>query len=122
MIRINTNGLLDSFSTDQLLATCKAVMRQTENVQIALGVPIMTHDPDQYEDLMQPVRINECNNEHNDTPHQRVQTFVRACVEHDLMVDVTAVERPGLVDKVKTEALAAALGVTQPVRWRKYFP
>ena len=57
-------------------------------------------------------------------PFDIVCTFIRDAVAVDgLVVETTAVERPDIVDKHKTEVFVAeCLGVPTPVRWRPYFP
>ena len=142
MIRINTNGLLDADRTDQLLATCRDIQRNINGsnnnnnnslplLQVVLSVPIMTHDPDQYEQLMHPILLLDNDKEDPGRgtvarrPHERVQNFVRACVAANLAVEVTAVQRPD-VDQSRTEACVAALGISpnkrmMMMRWRKYF-
>jgi len=130
-LRITTNGLLETTeSVDRLLAACQtmrmrdggreAAATAAPTIQIAFSVALMTHDRDLYDQLMAPAAVVAGGNTRR-RHHERVQDFVRAAVAAALDVEVTAVERPE-VDQIQTQELAAALGVTRPVRWRRYFP
>lgn len=131
-IRIHTNGLLlggdqdaSHRHVDQLLAAACTAPNSESNIPIELSIPLMTHDPDQYDQLMQPLLLENDNNASSlCRPHERVQTFLRAAAaaasSRRLTLDVTAVARPD-VDRNRTEALAKSLGATTGVRWRPYF-
>jgi hypothetical protein len=113
-IRITTNGLLDPGSTERLVNAC-SVKNNKEVIPITFSVALMTHDADQYDQLMQPAL--------SDTTvrgHDLVQNFIRSVVAADLEVETTAVDRPD-IDKERTNQLSVSLGVAHPVRWRIYF-
>ena len=115
----------------------------------------MTHDPDQYNELVQPnvslimddgyggdrddsssddndgTTTGMTTNKNQPTPHDIVCKFIEESVKVvGLDVEVTGVEYHHhcdsttsiIVDKAGTEALAASLGVKNPMRWRPYFP
>ena len=126
-IRIHTNGLLlggnqdaSHHLVDQLLAAAACAPNSESNIPIEFSVPLMTHDPDQYDQLMQPLLLEIDDDSSRGRPHERVQTFLRAAAASRLTVDVTAVARPD-VDRNRTEAFVKSLGVTTGVRWRSYF-
>jgi len=73
----------------------------------SMSIALMTHDGDQYKELMEPVANG----------HGAVMQLVREAKEL-LTTEVTAVEGP-CIDREKTEELAVTLGV--PLRWRPYF-
>ena len=83
-----------------------------------LSIPLMTHDPDQYDQLMQP--LVHVNDSANSRPHERVVRALIRAIAAGVVVDVTAVDRPD-VDRIRTEALAESLGVTTGVRWRRWY-
>ena len=100
-IRVTSNGL---FPVAHQLALCGV-----DSVSVAL----MTHDPEQYNDLMQPT----C-----DHGYERVLEFVTQAQKEGLKVELTAVDQPG-VDQDKTNKMAKSLvGIENPVRWRPFFP
>jgi hypothetical protein len=136
-VRVATNGLLPVPPPPWLLASSAgeseegvaaasaevaAARRLAEAGVQCLSVALMTSDPDQYDDIMQPA---------GDDPkgrraHERACDMVRAAVGAGLRVEITAVERPG-VSKAGLERLASSaelLGpgaAAVPVRWRTYF-
>lgn len=121
-LRITTNGLLDPENTERLLKACTTTSdKQNVLLPITFSVALMTHDADHYDQLMQP-RLGSAHGSGTQQlrPHEQVQSFIRSAVAAGLDVETTAVDRPD-VDKTRTNQLAAALGVTNPVRWRIYF-
>lgn len=125
-IRITTNGLLDWDNTQRLLQACSRGTYHTNaltKIPITFSVALMTHDPDQYDELMQPCRVLANNDEgnHSVRPHDQVQNFIRAVVAAGMEVETTAVDRPD-VNKERTNRLSVDLGVADPVRWRIYYP
>jgi len=112
-IRVVTNGLLmipTSTSTD-------AVLELKQHGVHAVSVALMTDNSNQYNQLMDPMHTTGAKFQ----PYDAVCDFIQSAVNHDLEVEVTAVDRPD-VNKVKTEAIAHGLGVKKLVRWRPYFP
>jgi len=107
IVRVTTNGLV---ATDD----CAAALH-TAGVD-AVSVALMTHDPTLYDELMQPPQSSR-----EWQAHARVCSFVQQAVKVGMKVEITAVDREE-VNKPKTEALAASLGVQAPVRWRSYYP
>lgn len=109
-IRLTTNGLVDDSSLPQQL---------WDSGVSHISVGLMTWNTQQYEELVQP-----CHHPQNEALPglERVCNFAQAAtrVNGELVVETTAVDRPD-VDKAKTEALSASLGVENPVRWRPYF-
>lgn len=106
-IRLTTNGLVpSSFGLPQKL---------WDSGVSSISVGLMTWNASQYNDLVKPLQGTE--------GFETVCNFIQdaASINGDLEIETTAVDRPD-VDKAKTEALAASLGVTNPVRWRPYFP
>jgi hypothetical protein len=81
----------------------------------------MTHDANQYNQLMQPLLVST---EHSKTsivsPHDRVIAFIRQALSAGIDVETTAVDRAD-VDRTLTNQLSTSLGVVHPVRWRPYF-
>jgi 4Fe-4S single cluster domain len=124
-LRITTNGLVPELETlgtpsdnHETLETATARSLAGAGVR-SLSVALMTHDPDQYEEIMQPV--DTADNPDRRRPHDRVCDMIRASLAAGLDVEVTAVEAP-LVSKSSLERFAAeSLGTTLPVRWRTYF-
>ena len=143
-LRINTNGLVrwtvDDFS--EILkdyntgkenddTTSKAILDAANVPELlykaginVVSVAIMTHDANQYNELMGPIVPDA---------HAHVCRFVQQAVsiqklqqENDnspqpFHVELTAVDRSD-VDKKKTQKFVESLGVTAPIRWRPYFP
>jgi 4Fe-4S single cluster domain len=129
-VRITTNGLVPELETRGAAATPSSDNNETIETATArslagagvrsLSVALMTHDPDQYEEIMQPVLV-ATDNPHRRRPHDRVCDMIRAGLTAGLEVEVTAVEAP-LVSRSGLERFAAeSLGTTVPVRWRTYF-
>jgi 4Fe-4S single cluster domain len=120
-IRITTNGLVPEVEPpgNETIETATARSLAGAGVR-SLSVALMTHDPDQYEEIMQPVLV-ATDNPKRRRPHDRVCDMIRAGLTAGLEVEVTAVEAP-LVSKSSLERFAAeSLGATLPVRWRTYF-
>ncbi|CAB9524656.1 Inherit from COG: radical SAM domain protein [Seminavis robusta] len=109
-LRLTTNGLM---SNDPM----RSHVLQSNAIS-SVSVALMTHDSDQYDELMKPVIPDDATNTRS---HERVCQFIQEALTAGLAVEVTAVEHPD-VDKHQTEQYAASLGVTEPVRWRSYFP
>jgi 4Fe-4S single cluster domain len=130
-VRITTNGLVPEVETlGAAAATPSSDINETIETATArslagagvrsLSVALMTHDPDQYEEIMQPVLVAG-DNPTSRRPHDRVCDMIRAGLTAGLEVEVTAVEAP-LVSKSSLERFAAeSLGTKLPVRWRTYF-
>jgi len=128
-VRVTTNGLLlhpqPGSTTDpereSQTKTCFPQLLRDNGVD-AVSVALMTHDPVQYRELMNP---HLSGGEEDDvmTAHDRVCQFLETALKVDgLQVEATAVDRPD-VDKSKTEELAASLGLSSgSFRWRTYFP
>lgn len=107
LVRLVTNGLISS--PDIYARAIK------ENGVDAVSVALMTADPLQYEELMQPVLLDD-----GITAHTLVCEFIRQAIRCKLDVEITGVDRPD-VDKEETEQLAASLGVVGACRWRPFF-
>lgn len=109
-IRLVTNGLG--------LALDEACVGRLQKAGIfSVSVAIMTACPNQYDALMSPCLPSF----QRKRAHECVCEFVRQCLQHELDVELTGVDRPD-VDKKKAQELAVQLGVTRLVRWRPYFP
>jgi hypothetical protein len=123
-IRLTTNGLVDSPWIDSSSSSSTSSLpRQLYDAGInEVSVMLMTHDRDLYDELVHP-RIVLCDDDFR-RAHDIVCQFITDCVQVDgLDVELTCVDQPDVgIDKAKTEALAVSLGVTQPIRWRPYFP
>ena len=125
-MRILTNGLLSVKKTDQLLDVCC----QDSCLPIEFCVELMTHCSEQYNELMEPVipspTTKALHDEVQITPHVMVQQFIQAVAARQAenqglpSIEVSAIDRPDVNAKL-TNQLAASLGVTKPVRWRRYF-
>jgi 4Fe-4S single cluster domain len=123
-IRINTNGLIALSSSSSTKNNQEKLLQHAQQLSgIAFSVPIMTNDPHLYGTLMDV----------DSTQHAVMLDFVRQAVALQLAVEITAVDRPELVDRISTERLAREiLGVVvnddtgaatdSVVRWRPYFP
>jgi hypothetical protein len=120
-IRVVTNGLLGSKKTTELLDAVRYKVGDSEYRMIDLcSVALMTHDIEQYDDLMRP-NYGSISLQGNKRAYHFVQDFIRSCLDAGVKVEATAVSRPD-VDKEATEKAAAALGISLPVRWRTFFP
>ena len=108
-LRLNTNGLVQP----SLSKSDKSIPQQIFDSGITkVSIALMTADPQQYEQLMDPAV---------DNAHLRICKFIREATTVDgLEVETTAVEQD-CVDKEATEALSDSLHVISPVRWRPYF-
>lgn len=114
-LRVTTNGLI----------TEKNAAQQMKHAGIdAVSVALMTANPNQYQQLMEPycLRMDSSDNHPAATAHELMCEFVKSAVLAGLEVEVTGVDHASFVDKDETERLAASLGVTTPMRWRPYFP
>ena len=114
-IRIHTNGLLLGGEEEH-----RILQLLTAGSAMELSIPLMTHDPDQYDQLMQPLVVQVNDSDANSRPHERVVRALIRAIAAGVVVDVTAVDRPD-VDRIRTEALAESLGVTTGVRWRRWY-
>ena len=114
-IRLTTNGLV--VRRGALASSLPQTLCDSGVSNISVG--LMTWNAKQYSDLVRPLLPHG----EQETGFETMCSFIKDSVnvEGDLEVEATAVERPD-VDKVRTEALAVSLGVTNPVRWRPYFP
>lgn len=122
-LRLTTNGLIDPPRSSSVGSKPPATQRLVDAGISHVSVALMTHDADLYDSLVQPTTTVLVNNDDNIMrAHDRACRFIEDAVQVEgLDVETTAVERAD-VDKAKTEALSASLGVTTPVRWRPYFP
>lgn len=102
-IRLTTNGIVKSPD----IVSQKLKSRGVSSVSVAL----MTDDSRQYNDLMKPAIPDA---------HSRVCRFLEEALKAGLEVEVTGVDRFE-VDKTATEQLARSIGISSPIRWRKYF-
>lgn len=108
-IRLTTNGLVPTIDGSNSKNNA-AQLLQSHGIS-HVSVALMSADPLQYDDLMQPLVKNA---------HSQVCQFIEQALETtDLKVEVTAVDRAE-VDKVQLESLAESLRVPS-VRWRPYF-
>jgi pyruvate-formate lyase-activating enzyme len=105
--RVTTNGLVNP----------ERVCEMKQHGVDAVTVALMTGNPKQYIELMEPLLREELTCLQ---PYELVCQFIQEAVRQELEVEVTAVDRKE-VDRKKTEAMAASLGVTTQVRWRPYF-
>jgi hypothetical protein len=128
-IRLTTNGLVDP-------SHAVACTRQLYDAGLdAVSVTLMTHDAKQYQNLMQPLDIpllpllttNTTTTITKIPPSQLISNnimtqppplpchldwvcqFCRAAIQAGLQVELTAINRPDIVDKTATERLAAQL-------------
>ena len=125
-LRLTTNGLVSSPPSSTTAGTSAPQLLYDSGIT-HVSVALMTHDPDQYNELLQPVSIimddNDVDNSDGTKPHDMVCKFIEECVQVDgLEIEVTGVDYDSKIDKARTEELAASLGVDNPMRWRPYFP
>jgi organic radical activating enzyme len=106
-LRLTTNGLI---CNEQIMTQ----LLHDANFH-SVSVALMTHDPDQYDEIMKPLLDVSSSLR----AHEHVCEFIHEALAAGLSVETTGVERPD-VDKIQTEGLAASLGVTKPFRWRSY--
>jgi hypothetical protein len=138
-IRIMTNGLLNQEQTQQLLqACCTKPLNGSDNfVPITLSVIFVSSNPQQYHDIMAPI-LNSLPNQSpslttTTAQHTMVLDFIRTVVEimsreersagnenGQLSLEITAIDRPE-IDQAALTRFVHALGVTAPIRWRRYF-
>eukprot|EP01031_Cornospumella_fuschlensis_P042163 gene42163-51487_t len=104
-LRLRTNGLIPESESFTLATSLKA-----SGIKF-VTVSLMTDNPKQYLELMQPK---------NDLGFGEVCNFVMACVESGLAVGCTAVKRPD-VKMSSVRALAQSLGA-QSFREYSYHP
>lgn len=102
-IKVRTNGLID----------CASSLKEWGVTSVS--VALMTHDPSQYCDLMEPLVDDDVG------AHDQVCAFIQSALSCDLEVELTGVDRSD-VDKEKAQDLATQLGVESEIRWRPYFP
>jgi len=103
-LRLTTNGLIQS---------PESVVKQLKDANIlSLSVSLMTADPHQYDELMTPVIPDG---------HETVCILIQVATTTGLDVEITCVDRPD-VDKSMAENLARVLNVSEPIRWRVFFP
>jgi hypothetical protein len=119
-IRVTTNGLLLD-SDDSRRRLFEAARAEAATLSVAL----MTNDANQYDELMRPLLVLsflERSEWQGRRPHDLVTSFIQQAIKAGIHVETTAVDRPGLVDRIATNELSRTLGVVPPVRWRPYFP
>ena len=102
-LRLTTNGLI--------LSSNMAERLKSSGIS-KVSVALMTADPKQYQELMDPLDIAN--------GHDRVCQFIAEAVQAGLEVETTGVDRKE-VDKTATEALAKKLQVSSDFRWRPHF-
>lgn len=102
-LRLTTNGLILASNVAE---------RLKESGISKVSVALMTADPTQYQELMDPLDIAN--------GHDRVCQFIAEAVHAGLEVETTGVDRKE-VNKTATEALAKKLQVSLDFRWRPYF-
>mmetsp|Transcript_30062 Transcript_30062/g.73021 ORF Transcript_30062/g.73021 Transcript_30062/m.73021 type:complete len:343 (-) Transcript_30062:113-1141(-) len=128
-LRLTTNGLVSlppSPSSTTINISAPQLLYDSGITHVS--VALMTHDPDQYNELVQPIMLDDDDvdnsNDGTKKPHDMVCKFIEESVQVDgLEVEVTGVDYDSSkVDKTRTEALAVSLGVDNPMRWRPYFP
>mmetsp|Transcript_35015 Transcript_35015/g.70816 ORF Transcript_35015/g.70816 Transcript_35015/m.70816 type:complete len:292 (-) Transcript_35015:1961-2836(-) len=111
-IRVVTNGLCSAIpGNDDCLVKLK------EAGVTGLSVALMTASPSQYDELMRPCLPPGI----SEPAHGIVCNFVREAVSLGLNVEITAVDRND-IDKKSAGDLALSLGVSEPIRWRPYYP
>ena len=115
-IRLVTSGVMPIEISSDVVA--QLVEAGLETISVAL----QTHDPIEYNTtcLVQKCHGSSSSSS-SSSAHDQVCAFVRACVQEGLHTETTAVERP-TVDRIATETLSQALGVSNPIRWRPYYP
>lgn len=93
-LRVKTNGLIGS-------KDCASVASMLKSSGIdKMSISLVSDNPKQYQDIMQPM---------NGLKFQDVCSFVIACVEADMEVECTAVDRPD-VNVSAVRALSLSLG------------
>ena len=118
-LRVTTNGLVYQENAAQRL--------QSSGIS-SVSVALMTHDPDQYDELMQPVVVtsdhssssSSSSSSNNLRPHDVVCRFIYHALEAGLTVEATGVKHED-VNAVATEEFAHSLGIKEKFRWRPYF-
>jgi len=134
-MRLITNGLLFGLIPNAAIdhQDCVRAIKKAGIGQ--LSVSLMTADPFQYDELMDPhlnvntlaqhkAAIELTTNPDNFMPglsHQLICTFIREALQQQLDVEITGVEHPE-VDQIKAQTFIQSLGVTRPMRWRSYHP
>lgn len=114
-IRVTTNGLVAAAHKE---STAANLLKSSGVSSVSLA--LMTHDADQYDDIMQP-QLPPHLSEAKERAHGIVIQFLKDAVSVGIGVEITAVERPD-VDKSSLETYSRKLGIPKPVRWRPYFP
>jgi molybdenum cofactor biosynthesis enzyme MoaA len=113
-VRLTTNGMIAQ-QQRPLRESCLALKESGVKV---ISVALMTADPLQYNQLMDPLLPTA--DASRTAPHDMVCSFIREAIACQLDVELTGVDRPD-VDKAQAEDLAASLGATSPMRWRTFF-
>mmetsp|Transcript_30063 Transcript_30063/g.73022 ORF Transcript_30063/g.73022 Transcript_30063/m.73022 type:complete len:340 (-) Transcript_30063:184-1203(-) len=126
-LRLTTNGLVSLPPSSSTTVNISEPQLLYDSGITHVSVALMTHDPDQYNELVQPIMLDDDDvdnsNDGTKKPHDMVCKFIEESVQVDgLEVEVTGVDYDSSVDKTRTEVLAASLGVENPMRWRPYFP
>lgn len=109
-MRLVTNGIIQNDNMAELL--------HSSGIS-SVSVALMTHDPVQYDNIMMP-NLGSASNQ-QPRAHEIVCQFISNSIQSGLRVETTGVQRPD-VHQGKTEECAKSLGVTEPFRWRSYFP
>lgn len=112
-LRVNTNGCMPASEAPGV------ALRLKKAGLMAVSVAIATHDPEQYDSLMQPEPLRYSPAFSLPLGHAEVCCFVQACVAQGLQVECTAAAVPG-VDIGATAELAGALGAS--FRERSWHP
>jgi molybdenum cofactor biosynthesis enzyme MoaA len=112
-LRVTTNGLVGMRNDSQNDCDNTAASLKDCGVH-SVSVAIMTHDADQYNQLMEPISST------SKSAHACVVNFMKSAIRVGLSVEATAIDRPD-VDKVKTTEFVSSIGV-DTLRWRTYFP
>lgn len=102
-LRVNTNGLMPASEAAGVALRLSKAGISTVSVNIA------THDPKQYDALMEPEPLRYSPAFSLPLGHAEVCSFVEACVVQGLQVECTAVTRPE-VDVEATSRFVAGLG------------
>ena len=110
-LRVTTNGLITQQDAALTLKSCGISM---------VSVALMTHDPDQYDKIMNPsLPIDVVT---RTRAHEVVCHFIQDSIRVGLVVEATGVARED-VDQSATEKFAEKLRVEETsFRWRPYFP
>lgn len=118
-LRLVTNGLVLSLMTNP---DRQRALHDLKEVGVnELSIALMTSCSIQYNQLMQPTIQNQRIDDEEVIIHDELCLMIKEAIDIGMDVELTGVDH-SFVDKTRVNDLAGMLGVTNPFRWRPFFP